>query len=176
MPQTCTVTGTITAPDGTAIAGAVVAFIPAPIAARPRPPAVVVPQAVEVVANSSGVITADLTTGTYSVRVRDAIKFFPGFLVVVPDAETALLENIVFHLDPPQTVYDAAASARRAANAAAASERAGAGMIFADGEGTFPGSLRAFFHPGTFIGDTTAAVTIGGVVYQIPVTQLEVPA
>ena len=177
---TCLVTGVLRAPSGAPLAAARVLIEPAPVAARLGSGGLTAPVAVEVQTDGAGALSVSLLPGVYSLRAlvvsdgreREALLR----LIDVPAAETADIEDLLVWLPTPQSVLDAAASARRAANAAAASERAGAGMIFADGEGTFPGSLRAFFHPGTLLGDTTAAVTIDGVTYQIPVTQLEVPA
>jgi hypothetical protein len=118
MPQICTVTGTVTAPDGSPIAGALVRFIPAPLLARTRGALVTQPAPVEITASNLGAITVDLTAGTYSVRVRDDAREYPPFLVDVPSSPSAALENIVFHLSAPQTIYDAQAAARRAALAA----------------------------------------------------------
>lgn len=118
MPNICTVTGTLAAPDGSPIPFAVATITPAPILPRARNLSVTVPSPVTVTADVAGQVSVDLTSGTYSVRVTRDGRDYPGFLFEVPREAAANLADITFHLPPPQTVYDAQAAARRAARSA----------------------------------------------------------
>ena len=118
MPNLCTVTGVIAAPDGSPIPLAAVTITPAPILPRARNRSVTVPSPVTVTAGVSGQVSVDLTSGTYSVRVTREGRDYPGFLIEVPREAIANLADITFHLSPPQTVYDAQAAAHRAARSA----------------------------------------------------------
>ena len=179
----CVVTGTLISPDGLVLSNLKTAFFPENNLPHPAGAvSTLVPYPVYTVSGSEGEISVSLVPGRYQVRVSG----HRTFSVQVPEAAGAVLAQIQ-DMPPVKSLTDAemavlaAEAARDLANAAANkaelfSTSPGGGIIFEDGPGTFPGSLRVFFHPNVLVGDTTAAVTIDDVVYQIPVTQLEVPA
>ncbi|MBK5928013.1 right-handed parallel beta-helix repeat-containing protein [Rhodobaculum claviforme] len=116
----CQVTGTLVAPDGSPLPEVQVQFLPAPVSARGVGAQTLAPHPVSVLTDPEARIDVALTPGVYSVRTRAPEgREYPPFLVDVPGGPVATLADILLHLPAPQSVYDAAASARVASKAAA---------------------------------------------------------
>jgi hypothetical protein len=117
MTQLCTLTGTIIAPDGSALGGASAVFVPRPRDVVPAGDDTVAPKPVTVTADGSGDIAAAILDGQYTVRVTGADgAMYPTFTVTVPDAPVAVLGQII-DMPPPPTL-DAAQQAVVAAQSA----------------------------------------------------------
>ncbi len=112
----CIVSGTLVAPDGSPMPDVNVHFLPAPVAMRAVDSRILAPRPVTVTADAEARISVQLAPGVYSVRTREAAgREYDPYLIEVPARETAELSEIVIPLQAPQSVYDAAASARQAA-------------------------------------------------------------
>ena len=112
----CIVSGTLVAPDGSPMPDVNVRFLPAPVAMRAVDSRILAPRPVTVTADAEARISVQLAPGVYSVRTREAAgREYDPYLIEVPARETAELSEIVIPLQAPQSVYDAAASARQAA-------------------------------------------------------------
>lgn len=167
----CTVTGVLTAPDDTPLPGAVAVFLPAPVGARARGSGLSFPLPSQVTASGLGQIEVDLLPGVYTLRVTDGRREYPAALVDVPQSAAATLPDLLVTLPVPQSVYDAAASARRAALAAAAVED----LVFA-GEASMVLTLdgETYSVPIAGVGGGVASVTaatadfeVGGITYTV---------
>jgi hypothetical protein len=113
----CTITGRIVAPDGTALPGASVTFVPLPLEVAPAANDTRAPASVQTVADGSGDVSVSLLPGQYHVRIRGADgAAYPTATVTVPDASVAILAQIL-DLPPPPTL-DAAQQAVLAAQSA----------------------------------------------------------
>lgn len=146
----CTVSGTLVAPDGSPMPAVEVRFLPAPVGLRSQGSATQAPQPVAAVTDAAADLSVGLAPGVYTLRAREPMgREYPPCLIDVPVAETADLAEILLHLPAPQSVYDAAASARAASSAAGtAIEAAGlidthAADVLATGLRTFPGLAAA---------------------------------
>ena len=116
----CTVSGTLVAPDGSPMPDVSLQFRPAPLAVRTGGVVTQVPLPVGIRTDASAGLSVSLAPGVYTVRARqDDGREFQPFLVDVPLKPAADLATILAHLPTPQTVFDAAASARTAERAAA---------------------------------------------------------
>lgn len=132
----CTVSGTLVAPDGSPMSAVEVRFLPAPVSLRSQGGATLAPQPVATVTDAAAGLSVGLVPGVYTLRARAPEgREYPPCLIDVPVAETADLAEILLHLPAPQSVYDAAASARTASNAAATAIAAAAGAGSGGGSG-----------------------------------------
>lgn len=117
--ELCVVSGTVVAPDGSPMPNVTVQFRPAPLTVRARGASAVAPSPVTVVSGADAGLSVALAPGVYTVRAReDRGREYQPFLVDVPAKPEADLSSILFDLPPPQSVYDAAASAHTAVQAA----------------------------------------------------------
>ena len=115
----CTVSGTLVAPDGSPLPEVEVRFLPAPVSLRGQGGTLQAPRPVAAVTDAAAGFSVGLAPGVYTLRAREAEgREYPPALVDVPATEAADLAEITLHLPAPQSVYDAAASARAAARAA----------------------------------------------------------
>lgn len=115
----CVVSGTLVAPDGSPMSEAQVQFLPAPVTLRGKGTDTLAPRPVQATTDGAATLNVGLAPGVYTLRTREAEgREYPPCLVDVPAAEAAALSEILLHLPAPQSVYDAAASARTAALAA----------------------------------------------------------
>lgn len=116
----CVVSGTLVAPDGSPLPEVQVQFLPAPVAVRGRSAQSLAPRPVAVKTDAAAALNVSLAPGVYSVRTREpGGREYDPYLIEVPARDSAELVEIMQNLPAPQSVYDAAASARTAANAAA---------------------------------------------------------
>ena len=123
----CTVSGTLVAPDGSPMPEVRVQFLPAPVTVRGRAAQTLAPRPVAVTTDAGAELAVSLAPGVYSVRTREpGGREYEPYLVEVPASETAELAEIMRHLPAPQSVYDAAASARVASTAAGAAQESAA--------------------------------------------------
>lgn len=130
--MSCTVSGTIVDARGTAIEGAVVAFVPNPERSAPIGSAVVFPGAVTATTDDAGAFSLDLNPYSYFMSVKvvtgGRARLDRRIQVIVPDAATADLEDIIAIPLPvaADAVTAAAATAATAATAAGGSATAAA--------------------------------------------------
>jgi hypothetical protein len=154
----CAVSGTLVAPDGSPMPDVQVQFLPAPATVRGQGTQSLHPRPVAIAADAGAEIRVDLAPGVYTVRTRDSNgRDYQPYLIDVPNAAEAMLSDIMLLLPAPQTVYDAAASARVAANAAGAAresaqEAAGSAEEAALKGGS--GDERTFSSRAAFLGAT----------------------
>ena len=140
----CVVSGTLVAPDGSPMPEVQVQFLPAPVTMRGRGTDTVAPRPVQVVSDANAALSIGLAPGVYTLRTREADgREYPPTLVDVPAREAVELADIMVTLPAPQSVYDAAASARAAAKAAGAAEAA-AGLISLETEELVTAGNRLF--------------------------------
>jgi hypothetical protein len=130
----CVVSGTLVAPDGSPLPGVQVQFLPAPVAVRSGAARLLAPRPVAASTDAEAGLSVGLVPGIYSVRTREpGGREYDPYLVEVPERETAELTEIMRNLPAPQSVYDAAASARVAASAAGRAEAVAAGLASGSG-------------------------------------------
>lgn len=92
MVDTCTVTGTIIAPDGRALPSVVVYFRRNPQKYYPANSHTVSPNTIRAIADENGNISVNLVPAEYKVTTQKSD--FPAFTIVVPDKSSANLADI----------------------------------------------------------------------------------
>lgn len=140
----CAVTGTLVAPDGSPMPDVQVQFLPAPVTVRGHGMQSLHPRPVSAVADAEAEIRIDLAPGVYTVRTRDdSGREYQPYLIDVPGTPEAQLSDIMLHLPAPQTVYDAAASARMAAHAAGEAREDAAHALVSSGTAAAAAAVAA---------------------------------
>lgn len=114
MADTCNVTGTIIAPDGSPLARVTVIFQKIPEKAFVADSSSGLPHAVRAITDSSGGIDVSLLPGVYYVKPQGAS--YPPFRIDVPDEPTANLADIQDDIlqPPPSEILQAVTDARAA--------------------------------------------------------------
>lgn len=141
----CVVSGTLVAPDGSPMSEAELRFLPAPVSLRGQGGDTFAPRPVDAVTDAAAALSVGLAPGVYTLRAREPEgREFPPCLVDVPAREAAELSEILLHLPAPQSVYDAAASARAAANAVGRAEAIVADIAHAAPAGAWFPTRAAF--------------------------------
>lgn len=120
MADTCTVSGTLLAPDGSPLVNATVVFERSPKRVYPASPDTIAPHTVRTQTNGSGAVSVDLVPAEYKVSTQGSS--YPAFSIVVPDESTANLADIQDAMPEPyitqaQAIVAQAESARDDAQA-----------------------------------------------------------
>jgi hypothetical protein len=131
----CVVSGTLVAPDGSPMSEVRVQFLPAPVTVRGHAANTLAPRPVAVTTDAGAAWRQPRARRLQRAHARAGGAGVRAYLVEVPASETAELAEIMLHLPAPQSVYDAAASARAASNAAGAAQESAALVLDALGTG-----------------------------------------